>query len=144
MFQKASARASSSDEFASVGHLVYKRMSLLFLFVYWLVQPLLTPHVFLYLPLLNLSLYSSPSCSFCTTSYDIQAVSIFQCIQFLNEIRRSILDFPLRFFFRGISSVQNANTVNFVFVMMYAHMPSHLTYRQRFMNDVNPRGYRRW
>jgi hypothetical protein len=40
----------------SVGRLVRKRMSLLFLFAYlWLVQPPLT---FFYFPLLNLCLYS--------------------------------------------------------------------------------------
>jgi hypothetical protein len=64
-------------------------MSPLFLFVYlWLVQPLLTSLLFTFE---SLSVLTS-SCSFCTTSYDIQAVSIFQCIQFLSEIRRKLLD----------------------------------------------------
>ena len=84
------------------------------------------PSLFLYLLLLNLCLYSPPSCSFCTTSYDIQAVSIFQCILSLSEIRHKLLDTGLSPFFLPWGShllFENANTVNFE---MYALMPAGL------------------
>jgi len=102
-----------------------------------------TPHFFLYLPRLNLSLYSPPSCSFCITSYDIQAVSIFQCIQFLSEIRRRSWTFSFSFFSGDLICLKMP--IIFVFVNeMYAHVlpiAGGLTYRQRLPNDVNTRGW---
>lgn len=87
----------------SVGRLCQKRMSLLFLSclsIYrWYNHSSL-----LSLPSTSESLsVFTPSCSFCTTPYDIQAVSIFQCIQFQSEIRRGLLDigFFFPFFFSG-------------------------------------------